>query len=231
MNKITHFGLDLIKRKYEFNLIREQYAIINNRNSFFPHKVVCKSSYTDEAGRFYTDEWCINHQKDCLKNYDLSMKYFSLLDKNEFDEEIKHFLLKNKSFKEVTNLNEYNHISGCYIMVLDEYKQLYIGVSNDIVRRIRQHWSKNKQFDRLLFPIGAVETSVMSIDSFRALDTKRIYIRKTNTGFDDEDKYIKYFSPKFICNRMGGGKFEDSLSMSIYALITKKSRDLSISNQ
>jgi len=40
---------------------------------------------------------------------------------------------------------------------------------------IRQHWSKTKQFDRLLW--GSVTESIISIDSFRALDTTRILDR------------------------------------------------------
>lgn len=53
-------------------------------------------------------------------------------------------------------------------MVLDEYRQVYIGATSEsagTAERIRQHWSGQKQFDRLL--AGSVETSVLSIDSFR----------------------------------------------------------------
>ena len=237
MNKITHFGLNLNKRKYEFKLVREEYAIINNKCSFSRRYLSSKlhldivkahpDMYTDDTGQFYSDEWCINHQNNCLKNFDLSMKYFSLLDKNEFNNEINSFLKKYKSFKSVSDLNEYKYVSGCYIMVLDEYKQIYIGVANDIKRRIQQHWTKMKPFDRLLFPQDAVETSIMSIDSFRALDTTRIYAYKCNNYYDLENQYIEYFSPKFICNRRSGGKFDDStLPMAIMALATMKSREL-----
>ncbi len=225
-NIITHFGLNLMQSKYGLKLTRDKYAIINNKSSFKDCLLLPAKYYTDETGKFYTDEWCIKHQKDCLDNFDLSMKYFSLLNKNEFDSEINKFLKKYKSFKKVMDLNNYENISGVYLMVLDKYKQLYIGVSNNIKRRIKQHWINYKSFDRLLFPIGAVETSVMCIDSFRALDTTRIYISQYDNYFDVEDKYINYFSPKFLCNRIGGGKYGDSLSMAIYALSTMKSKEL-----
>ena len=64
------------------------------------------------------------------------------------------------------------------MMVLDKYKQAYIGKSDNIEQRIRHHWSQNKSFDRTLFPMYAVEKSVFSIDFFRALDTTRIYVWK-----------------------------------------------------
>ncbi len=60
------------------------------------------------------------------------------------------------------------------MLVLDEYKQVYIGQSTDIKSRILHHRSKKKPFDRLIF--GSVENSILSIDSFGALDTTRIYI-------------------------------------------------------
>ena len=169
-------------------------------------------SYTDETGMFYTDEWCQKHRENCLKNFDLSMKFFSLLDKDKFDSEIQSFLRKYRSFKSVTDLNDYDGVSGCYIMVLDEYKQLYVGATYDIKDRIRRHWNQNKSFDRLLFPVNAVEKSVMSIDSFRALDTTRIYVKVCNNCFDIEEKYISSFSNEFLCNRVSAEKFENGIN-------------------
>ena len=62
-------------------------------------------------------------------------------------------------------------------MVLDLYKQAYTGQAADIRMRIKRHWSGTKQFERLIF--GTKESSVLSIDSFRALDTTRIFAAKT----------------------------------------------------
>ena len=52
---------------------------------------------------------------------------------------------------------------------------MYIGISNDIKKRILTHWGSKKDFDRLLF--GKKENSVLSIDSFGALDTTRIFYK------------------------------------------------------
>jgi hypothetical protein len=61
--------------------------------------------------------------------------------------EIEGFLERNRQFTGVSDLNLYDGKSGYYMMVLDEYSQVYIGTTNDIKRRIRQHWSNSKPFD------------------------------------------------------------------------------------
>lgn len=201
---MKHFGLNLRSTKLGFELKRENYAIINPKNSL--HNFECmKNAYTDNSGKFYTEEWCIAHREKCLKNFDLNMNFFKTLNHDEFDKEIVRFLKKYKKFKAVQDLNEYNNVSGYYMMVLDKYCQIYIGTSENIKRRIQSHWTKTRSFDRLLFPMNAVEKSVLSIDSFRALDTTRIYATHTAKLYCLEDEYINFFSPKFITNRIKGG--------------------------
>ena len=84
------------------------------------------------------------------------MKYFAKLDSIEFNKILNDFLEKYNKFKEVENLWDYDYVSGYYLMVLDEYKQVYIGKSEDIKRRIQSHWTAIKPFDRTLFPMYAV---------------------------------------------------------------------------
>lgn len=88
--------------------------------------------YADEEGKLYSDEWCTKQLEESLKNYDLNMEYFSLLSRDEFNNEIRNFLSTNNSFIEVFDLNLYDQKSGYYLMVLDEYCQLYIGTTDDI---------------------------------------------------------------------------------------------------
>lgn len=86
--------------------------------------------------------------------------------------------------------------------------QVYIGTSKrDIVKMIRAHWTKRKSFDRLLLPMWAVKSSIISIDSFRTLDTTRIYIKEED-AFTHEDHYINQFSKEFTTNRINGGSLE-----------------------
>lgn len=215
----NHFGVKVLEGKRGLKLTRETYAIVNNKNS------LCHFSsdiYADEEGKIYSDEWCIEHLEDCLKNYDLNMKYFSLLNHIEFNAEINEFLQNNKCFVEVLDLNLYEEKLGYYIMILDEYCQVYIGTTNDIKKRIRQHWSTSKPFDRLLFPMGAVDRSTLSIDSFRALDTTRIFAYTTEETFELEDEFINEFSSKYVCNRIAGGKIIGGLLQSILMMKTRK---------
>ena len=76
----------------------------------------------------------------------------------------KKLIKYSRKIKEVKNLNDYSGVAGVYILVLDKYKQVYIGQTNTCIKtRIMSHWRKVKEFDRLLF--GPVESSILSIDS------------------------------------------------------------------
>lgn len=95
------------------------------------------------------------------------------------------------------------------MMVLYDYRQAYVGTagsSNGVVRRIRQHWSSTKQFDRLLF--GNVEESILAIDSFRALDTTRLFAALVRDPFGAQLKLVERMPREYLLNRImsGGGK-------------------------
>ena len=223
---MKHLGLEIFERKYGFKLTRENFAVVNPRSSFSLKMDITKEKfgiemYADDAGRTYTDEWCQWHLKNCLENFDLSMKYFTQLDREEFAGCINAFLQNNPLFIPVTDLKLCWGKPGYYLLVLDEYCQAYIGTSEDMTRRIRQHWSSHKSFDRMLFPIGNVAGSIVPIDSFRALDTTRIYARQTTDIYGYEDPYIKQIPGKFLANRIQGGRFLED-----FALPEIKTREL-----
>lgn len=94
-------------------------------------------------------------------------------------------------------------------MVLDKYKQAYIGISSSedgIKGRILKHWRKQKEFNRLVY--GKIENSIISIDSFGALDTTRIFYKefKSFRDLDDyERKLVDAFKPEYRLNRVAGG--------------------------
>ena len=157
-----------------------------------------------------------------LYNFDLNMTYFQSLNKEKFDNEIQNFAISHPEFKEITNLNEYNNKQGIYIMILDEYKQIYVGITlnkSGIKGRIVQHWCSQKPACRLLF--GNEFTSKISIDSFRHLDTTRIFActyenADINFLHEQEENLIKSFPSEFICNRMiGEYKFFNDVSGDI----------------
>ncbi|PEV23415.1 hypothetical protein CN419_27830 [Bacillus cereus] len=206
---IKHFGVNIREKSDGLKLTRDNYIKINNKSSFVKGKV-----YSDSS---------INKQiEDSLYNYDLNIKYFDLLSKQEFNKELMNFVSNTKLFKEINDLIPFSETPGYYIMVLDEYTQAYIGTSGDIKKRIQQHWSKQKEFDRLIF--GSKEKSILSIDSFRAYDTTRIFVYPTCELKEHEDDFINLFNKKFLLNRTSGG----ALDGLIEAIINGKTRELSV---
>lgn len=222
---MKHFGVTVMAGKHGFELNRDNYAIINNRNTH-DKLIAPRSAYTDEKGTSYTDEWCKEYQQLILQNFDLNMRFFASLNHDEFQAELDAFLKENKNFVEVTDLTEYRGVSGYYIMVLDKYCQLYIGQATDIKRRIQEHWLFGRHFDRLLFPAYAVKESILSIDSFRALDTTRIYVYPTMNINVFEDMYINSFPPQYVTNRIAGGIPSDACLSFIEGLCSIRSRQL-----
>lgn len=185
-----HLGLHLMEKSGGLKLTRENYIRASNKSSF-------------GTGEIYPDSYVKSHTKDCFENFDLNMEYYHSLSKQEFNAELMRFLDKTKVFKEVTELFRLKGSSGYYVMVLDEYSQVYIGISGDIPRRLRVHWSAQKQFDRLLF--GGIDDSILSIDSFRAYDTTRIFVYLCDDIESYENEFINYFDPKYVLNRTVGG--------------------------
>jgi len=202
----THFGVGIRPGKRGTKLTRDNYAVVSHRSSF---------------GRSepYPDEWCQGQLAKVMDNFDLNMAYFRSLDRAKFANELHLFLAAFQEpagqfqdegeFLEVADLSVYDQVSGYYLLVLDQYCQVYLGRSTDIKNRIRAHWARTLPFDRLLF--GPVDKSRLSIDSFRALDTTQIYVQDTGGPFwevpeyDMEDDYISLFSDEFVCNRLRGG--------------------------
>ena len=183
-----HFNVIFKESKYGWNLTRETYI----------------PTLTPTAWSYAKNQKEIDRYiSKVLKNYDLNMQFFNNLSSNDFNYELNNFLIKNQQFKELTNLNDAKNQAGYYIMVLDKYKQLYVGTGKDIYKRIRKHMSDNIDFWHLLW--GDVKESKLSIDSFRPFDTTRIYVYYTSNSFLLEDDYINEFNNDYILNRTAGG--------------------------
>ncbi|MBQ3598949.1 MAG: GIY-YIG nuclease family protein [Clostridia bacterium] len=234
-NSIVHFGVK-IKVSERNKLSRENYCIPTNKcrkahtewlkdRIRFDGWIIPNETYADVE--HYTDEWVQEQYDDCMLNFDLNMAYCNQISFSEFNSYLKRFTSANK-FRKITNLNSVNEIEGLYILVLDEYKQVYIGKATNIKRRILQHWSAKKEFDRLLF--GSVYSSVLSIDSFGALDTTRIFYKKMTGSniFEQERKMVESFEQRYSLNRICGG-LNVQMDMSdriIDVISTMKKRDL-----
>lgn len=243
---IKHFGVWLNKKNTILNISKENYAKIDKKvyNKFpkeylekYHTKEQLKERYEDCDYSIYSDEWCEEHRKNCIENFELNMKFFKELKKDKFEKELNKVLKKNSEIIEIKDLDECKQKSGIYMLVLDEYKQLYIGQSNDIKRRIMQHWKRQKEFDRLLF--GSVQDSVLAIDSFGALDTTRIFAimyteRKLRTdlifGIDTinrmEEKLTQTIPKEYQLNRTKGGIKDIGLGMALDVIANKNDRKL-----
>ena len=128
------------------------------------------------------------------------MTKFNKLNHNNFDKYLNEFVTKY-NFKEIKDLNEVNNISGLYIMVLDNYSQVYIGMSkNTIKRRIIEHWRKKIPFDQLVSIRS--HNALINIDSFGALDTTRIFYKQVESELCDDylDKIVNEFNDKYKLN-------------------------------
>ena len=211
-NYIEHFGVKIQQKNLKIN--RENYALIDKKvHNKTPQFIIDSYKlepekrariYDDEECTIYSDAWCAKHQNDCLINYDYNMKYFQRLDANEFNKALNKLIKQSKKIREVHNLNDCKETIGVYILVLDEYKQIYIGQSNSSIKtRIMRHWSTKKEFDRLIF--GKVENSILSIDSFGPLDTTRIFVYSTYSSYEVEEKLVDLMESKYLLNRTAGG--------------------------
>jgi len=161
----------------------------------------------------YTDSYYQFLRENAMLNFDINMTSFAHLDEEEFVCTLNDYI-KKYHFVEITDLNcekfgdPYERkIEGyIYIMVLAQYKQVYIGMTRSALKkRITSHWRSKKSLDRLVF--GCVETSKISIDSFGALDTTQIYAKpyrgKKTFGLEElESRYIYRFDHRFLLNRL-----------------------------
>ncbi|WP_162564395.1 MULTISPECIES: hypothetical protein [Microbacterium] len=161
--------------------------------------------FADEDHRTYSDDWCARRRALALENFDLNMAYSARLDMAEFEDALQAAVRGIAGVREVTDLTKWDAVPGVYVMVLDDYKQVYVGTTSPqvgVMKRIRQHWTNSKPLDRLIF--GTVTTSILSIDSFRALDTTRIYAARTGVPFEHERLLLEKFPEEFTLNRVAG---------------------------
>lgn len=235
--KIVRFGVKVRETKFS----KENYAQIDTK-VHFRHSLGYVKYYSENPDKrdaiyanpectIYADEWCQKHRERCIQNMEWNMNFFESLSEEKFNKRLNSFLKRHRKFVEVTDLNTCKDVCGIYIMVLDEYKQVYIGKSETSVKnRIMSHWAKAKEFDRLIF--GWAKESRMSIDSFGVLDTTRIFVMETSCyGIDKlEDKFVSEFGDQYVLNRCAGGLNSDEYPSKSHAqlavMATKKKRKL-----
>lgn len=182
--EILHFGKKIIK--HQSNFINKDFYLLSKRE--------------------YMEGWKEEHYIKQLIyadfNYDLNMMFFDSLNFDKFNDYLDKKIKKYK-FKQCFDLKEVGKKSGVYMLVLDEYKQVYIGQTKNIRQRILRHWGDWKTLERLIY--GDLLSSIISIDSFGPLDTTRIYYFETYDRYEIEEKIIDEFDRKYLINRTKGG--------------------------
>jgi len=220
----THLGLAIREgAKYKLKIERETYALIDDKSShFFPRELnpalwdEQNEIFEDPGHLIYSPAWCLKHQQNALLNFDLNMKKYAELKQENFESCLNRVLAENPKLQLVSDLNDWQFGRFVYIMVLDEFKQAYVGIARGaggLKSRIRQHWSGNKKFDRLIH--GAVETSKISIDSFRALDTTRVFAMECENPASTENAILELFHSDYVLNRISGGTPKSHLELEL----------------
>ncbi|MCW2134997.1 GIY-YIG nuclease family protein [Arthrobacter sp. VKM Ac-2550] len=209
---VEHFGEELRGSKLNYKMTRDLYAYPSRSQHQRAHREVLGEqlweniawAYRDEEHTRHSDAYLLWQRDKALRNFDLSMRYFESLDPDEFETALEHVLAKGRTFKPVESLPDWDGTEGAYVMVFDDYKQFYIGQSNNVRKRIKQHWGGRKSFDRLIY--GGVYNSIFPVDELRALDNTRIYAARSTNPYAPEERAEKAADQRFCLNRMTGGE-------------------------
>lgn len=212
---VEHFGEWVREGKYGHRLTRDLYAQPNRRPSVvLPREIYTQEQwdslawmYSDDEHRSYSDKAVERFREDALENFDLNMAFFATIPPAQFEDALTDALGRGKTLRPVTRLRDLEGKSGLYILVLDDYRQAYIGQAGNLRHRIKSHWWGTKQFDRLVF--GHPHESVLSIDAFRVLDTTRVYAATTARPDALEARLVRHFPQSLLLNRVAGGKPDD----------------------
>lgn len=85
----------------------------------------------------HTDEFCRRQREAALENFDLNMAFFAQIPQESFEEALVEMLRKNTRLRPVTDLKSLDGDVGVYVLLLDDYRQAYIGQSWDMHKRIQ----------------------------------------------------------------------------------------------
>ena len=164
-------------------------------------------------------------KEEALKNYNLNIRYFLKLNKEEFNRTLEQ-LLALYAFVEIKDLNDIKGRQGINILVLDNYKQIYIGQTNrDLKARIIRHFKIEIPFQRVPF----VRFDTLPIDAFKPLDTTRIYtlyISEQSVIDEIESKLINECNKKLLLNKTIGGKANDYMDLAIRLSVGRIKKDI-----
>ncbi len=144
-------------------------------------------------------------KENAYKNYDMCMEYYGILDKDEFNNSLKD-ILDMYPLDGINDLKKLKGKRGIYILVLEEYKQIYIGQSSrDLRERILRHFKKFLTLGEVPY----VKYDTLPIDAFKPMDITKIFCMYSSNQRELDDMEIKYINKcpnRFLANKMLGGK-------------------------
>lgn len=214
---MMHFGCNLRKQASELTLSRDNY-MYRKKNG----------EYSFKFGSNWNQEDIAERERLNLENFDMNMHFYDRLDRASFERQLEKVLARFPEFEEVTDLTQESNRRGIYLLVLGQYKQLYVGKTyKNFLERIKKHWTNNVEFDRLIF--GDWKKSKLSIDSFKALDTTQIFVLPLNATEDSilkiESQLVEMIKGEYLANRLSGGSVNWSNRITPYMSEKLKLRD------
>jgi hypothetical protein len=95
-------------------------------------------AYEDADQTRHSDEYCRRQREAALEDFDLNMVFLAQIPPDSFDDAPTELLRKTRRYAPIFDLRSLDEDEGVYLMVLDEYRQAYIGQSSDFRARIKK---------------------------------------------------------------------------------------------
>ena len=163
-----HIGMEYVSNDLvSTNLNPEQF-----RNEFL---LAVEKEYGKKTDEFYVERYreYTNDVEKYVENVRFNMKTLKSLDKSGFEEELKR-ITEKYHFVETNDISSFKHC--LYLVVLDEYKQFYVGkAETSLKNRMRKHWTAKIIPARHLWN-GGFEFSRIKFDDFKMFDSTRIFV-------------------------------------------------------
>lgn len=181
-----------------------------------------KKEFLQEVEKEYkkrNDEYSVQKYKEFTRDIDKYVKnvsdninYFKSLNKADFENELTRIVTKYH-FVEVEDISSYKNC--LYLIVLDNYKQFYVGKSeNSLKNRMRKHWNAKIIPGRHLW-YGGFESSRIKFDDFKMFDTTRIFVCDNIQKIIDENKNEANDKRIEITNTFGIEKYDEMNLLAI----------------
>lgn len=210
MVTVTHFGETIGAEAPDREMTREGFARPRRRIEQTIRSESVSASlwnelswmFEDEKRTALSDEYILRQRSAALVNFDLSMRYFSTLSRDEFDSALAR-CLKAGGFQQVSDISSFRGIRAAYVLVFDSYCQFYVGQALDVAAAVVRHWLEPARFDRLL--AGSEYESVFPVDEFGPLDNTRIFISRAPDRHAVQRAGIAASNRSYCLNRTPGG--------------------------